>query len=386
MENIKIYAKTIESEAIEQIQHMANSVAYKDCTIRIMPDCHSGKGCTVGTVINIKDKVVPNTVGVDIGCGMLVYNLGNIFVDVQKLDEVINAKVPSGFASHETPIVEFPKLKNLHCVDNINLSNAMRQIGSLGGGNHFIELNIDKNNNKYLVIHSGSRHLGVEVCSYYQHLAYKMSTKTGLIRKEIIEKLKSEGREKEIQNELSKIKNTIFDKELAHLDGEYYKMYLDDMSIAQQYASLNRKTIADIIVKEMGWGIEDSFETIHNYIDIKNNILRKGAVSAMDGELLIIPINMHDGSLICMGKGNKDWLYSAPHGAGRLMSRTKAKETLSMSDYKNAMIGIYSSSVCESTLDEAPMAYKSIEEIMEAIEPTVNIITKIRPIYNFKAK
>lgn len=386
MEKLKIYAKTIDPEAIEQIHRMAKSEAYKDCTIRVMPDCHAGKGCTVGTVIDIKDKIIPNTVGVDIGCGMLVCELGNIFVDVPKLDDIINTKVPSGFASHETPIVEFPELENLHCIKKINLPNAMRQIGSLGGGNHFIELNIDQYANKYLVIHSGSRHLGVEVCSFYQKTAAELSTKSGLIRKEIIDKLKSEGREKDIQNELSKLKNTIFDKELAHLDNEYYKMYLDDMSIVQQYASLNRKMIADIIVKSMGWNVRYSFETIHNYIDVKTNILRKGAVSAMDDELLIIPINMRDGSLICKGKGNADWLYSAPHGAGRLMSRTKAKELLSMDEYKKEMNGIYSSSICESTIDEAPMAYKPIEEIMGAILPTVQILEQIKPVYNFKAK
>ncbi len=386
MEKLKIYAKTIEPEATEQVYRMAKSEAYSDCTIRIMPDCHAGKGCTVGTVIEIKDKIVPNTVGVDIGCGMLVCELGNIEIDLPKLDSVINTYVPSGFASHENVEFRYKALNRLYCKDKVDIDNAERQIGTLGGGNHFIEVNADDEGNKYLVIHSGSRHLGVEVCGYYQKLANKTLNDIGMAKRMFIETLKSEGREKEIEKEWAKVQKPKCDKELACLCGENYDMYLHDMQIVQKYAKLNRVVIATNIAYWMKWRYGDLFETIHNYIDIENKILRKGAVSANLGEKLIIPINMRDGSLICSGKGNTEWLNSAPHGAGRLMSRSKAKELLSMEEYSKEMNGIYTTSVCDSTLDESPMAYKPIEEIVECIKPTVEILTHIRPIYNFKAK
>lgn len=386
MEKLKIYAKTVEGEALEQIYRMNKSDAYNDCTIRIMPDCHAGKGCTVGTVIEVKDRVVPNSVGVDIGCGMLVSKIGKVDIDFALLDEKINKLIPSGFASHNSPKTFFDKLETLHCVKNIDLANAMKQIGTLGGGNHFIEVDVDNDNNKYLVIHSGSRHLGVEVCNYYQNIAYKSLNEMGTIKAELIARLKSEGRAKDIEKEWKMIQKPKCDKELSYLQGEMCERYLHDMSIVQEYASLNRRTMALIIFNAIGWRVKESFETIHNYIDVKNKILRKGAVSANLGEELIIPINMRDGSLICRGKGNADWLNSAPHGAGRLMSRSKAKEMLSMDEYNKEMRGIYTTSICNSTIDEAPMAYKPIEEIVECIEPTVDIITQIRPIYNFKAK
>lgn len=386
MEHLKIFARTIEPEATEQVYRMAKSEAYKDCTIRIMPDCHAGKGCTVGTVIQIKDRVVPNTVGVDIGCGMLVCSLGNIDVDLKELDEVINEKVPFGFASHERPIGDFPSLEELRCAKHVNLGNALRQIGSLGGGNHFIEVNENEQGEKFLVIHSGSRHLGVEVCEYYQNLAYKSLNEMSTIKRELVARLKRDGREKEIHRELAKVSKPKCDKELAYLEGDVMRDYFIDMEIVQHYAALNRRAIAGIITEAMGWRIRDGFETIHNYIDLREYVLRKGAVSARSGERLIIPINMRDGSLICKGKGNADWLCSAPHGAGRLMSRKQAKEQLSMDEFTQTMSGVYSTSVCESTIDEAPMAYKPMQEIIECIEPAVEIIDIIRPIYNFKAK
>lgn len=386
MEHLKIFARTIEPEATEQVYRMAKSEAYKDCTIRIMPDCHAGKGCTVGTVIEIKERVVPNTVGVDIGCGMLVCCLGNIDVDLKTLDEVINEKVPYGFASHEIPVGDFPALEELRCAKHVNLGNALRQIGSLGGGNHFIELNENAQGEKFMVIHSGSRHLGVEVCEYYQNLAYKSLNEMSTIKRELVARLKREGREKEIHRELAKVSKPKCDKGLAYLEGDIMRDYFIDMEIVQHYAALNRRAIAGIISEAMGWRIRDVFETIHNYIDLREYILRKGAVSACSGERLIIPINMRDGSLICKGKGNADWLCSAPHGAGRLMSRKQAKELLSMDEFTRTMSGVYSTSVCESTIDEAPMAYKPMQEIIECIEPTVEIIDIIRPIYNFKAK
>lgn len=384
--DLKIYAKTIEVEAQEQVYRMANSEAYSDCKIRIMPDCHAGKGCTVGTVIEIKDKVVPNTVGVDIGCGMLVCKLGDVDINLVNLDKVINEKIPYGFASHNNPVTHYDSLDKLKCRHTIDLDNALRQIGSLGGGNHFIEVNVDGKGDKYLVIHSGSRHFGVEVCKYYQELANKNLNNTGATKKALVEKLKAEGREREIENELKKFQSPKCDRELAYLDSKGLEDYLFDMAIVQSYASLNRKMMADIILKNMGLHAVDKFETIHNYVDIKNGIVRKGAVKADMGEILIIPINMRDGSLLCQGKGNKDWLCSAPHGAGRLLSRSKARKLLTMEDFKASMNGIYTTSVCESTIDEAPMAYKHIDEIIECIKPTVNIVNVIKPIYNFKAK
>lgn len=384
--DLKIYAKTIEAEATEQIYRMAKSEAYSGCSIRIMPDCHAGKGCTVGTVIKIKDRVVPNTVGVDIGCGMLVCALGDVDIDLAKLDKVINEKIPYGFASHERPVSNYEPLMLLRCGKAIDFGNAYRQIGSLGGGNHFIEVNVDDEGYKYLVIHSGSRHLGVEVCKYYQDLAYKKLNEVGAMKKALVERLKAEGREREIESEWKKFQRPKCDRELTYLEGKDLDDYLFDMAIVQGYASVNRMTMADIILKNMGLRAIDKFETIHNYVDIKNGIVRKGAVKADCGETLIIPINMRDGSLICMGKGNEDWLCSAPHGAGRLLSRSKAKELLAMEDFKAAMDGIYTTSVCESTIDEAPMVYKPMEEIIECIQPTVDIVNVIKPIYNFKAK
>ena len=384
--DLKIYAKTIEVEAQEQVYRMAKSEAYNDCKIRIMPDCHAGKGCTVGTVIKIKDRIVPNTVGVDIGCGMLVCALGDVDIDLAKLDKVINEKIPYGFASHERSVSKYEPLMLLKCGKTIDFDNAYRQIGSLGGGNHFIEVNVDDEGNKYLVIHSGSRHLGVEVCKYYQDLAYRNLNEVGAIKKALVERLKAEGREREIESELKKFQRLKCDKELTYLEGRDLDDYLHDMTIVQGYASINRKTMTDIILKSMGLRIIDEFETIHNYVDVKNKIVRKGAVKADYGETLIIPINMRDGSLICIGRGNEDWLCSAPHGAGRLLSRSKAKELLAIEDFKAAMDGIYTTSVCESTIDEAPMVYKPMEEIIECIQPTVDIVNIIKSIYNFKAK
>lgn len=386
MEKIKVFAKTIEDEAKEQINSMNVCEAYKDNIVRIMPDFHAGAGCTIGTVIAVTDMVVPNTVGVDIGCGMLVTDLGKIDLDLKEVDRIINERIPSGFSIHENPVTYFDMLNQLHCKDAIDIDFANRSIGSLGGGNHFIEVDVDSKGNSYLVIHSGSRNLGVKVCNHYQEKAVK-NLKTNR-NAEIIKKLKEEGRENEIQKTLQKEKAAAgkISKDLAYLEGEDLKEYLHDMQICQKYASLNRNTMAAIICEALCVGVHGQFETIHNYIDLPHKILRKGAVSAMNGELLIIPMNMRDGSLICRGKGNLDWLYSAPHGAGRLMSRKKAKETIDIDDFKQSMDGIYTTSVCDETKDEAPMVYKPMQEIMDCIEPTAEIIDVIKPIYNFKAK
>ena len=389
MEKLKVYAQTIEDEAVQQIKQMNESEAYKDCTVRIMPDCHAGAGCTIGTVIAIKDRIVPNTVGVDIGCGMLVTELGKQEVNLKALDAAIKQEVPSGFMVHAHAVAHFTKeLAELRCQNVLDMDFANRSIGSLGGGNHFIELDEDSDGNKYLVIHSGSRNLGVRVCKHYQDIAIDYCRRNSYNEQEIVKQLKAEGREKEIQAALqaAKAQSPKVDKELAYLEGEDLKDYLHDMSICQRYASLNRKVMAFAICDTLQLAIHEQFETIHNYIDLTHKILRKGAVSALNGEKLIIPMNMRDGSLICTGKGNIDWLYSAPHGAGRIMSRKKAKETLNVADFEQSMQGIYTTSVCAETLDEAPMVYKSMQEIIDCIKPTVDIEEIIKPVYNFKAK
>ena len=389
MEKLKVYAQTIEDEAVQQIKQMNESEAYKDCTVRIMPDCHAGAGCTIGTVIAIKDRIVPNTVGVDIGCGMLVTELGKQEVNLKALDAAIKQEVPSGFMVHAHAVAHFTKeLAELHCQNVLDMDFANRSIGSLGGGNHFIELDEDSDGNKYLVIHSGSRNLGVRVCKHYQDIAINYCRRNSCNEQEIVKQLKAEGREKEIQATLkaAKAQSPKVDKELAYLEGEDLKDYLHDMSICQRYASLNRRVMAFAICDTLQLAIHEQFETIHNYIDLTHKILRKGAVSALNGEKLIIPMNMRDGSLICTGKGNIDWLYSAPHGAGRIMSRKKAKETLNVADFEQSMQGIYTTSVCAETLDEAPMVYKSMQEIIDCIKPTVDIVEIIKPVYNFKAK
>lgn len=383
---VKVFAKTFEYEAYDQVKALANYEAYKDSTIRIMPDAHAGKGCTIGTTMTINDKVTPNLVGVDIGCGMLVIELGKIDPDFEKLDSAIRELIPSGFNIHPQPIESFIQLDNLKCAKQVDLNRAACSLGSLGGGNHFIELNVNEDIGEYyLVIHSGSRHLGVQVCNYYQNLAYTRLNEMSTIKNELIRVLKAQGREKEIQTELKKIKKPSCNKELAHLEGDAFTDYLHDMSIVQKYASTNRRLMAELITGAMMWRWKYSFETIHNYIDLDAMILRKGAVRAMKGERLIIPMNMRDGSLICVGKGNEDWNYSAPHGAGRLMSRAKAKESLSLDEFKSTMSGIYTTTVGTGTIDESPMAYKPMDEIIECITPTVDIIKIIKPVYNFKA-
>lgn len=321
-------------------------------------------------------------------CGMLAVYLPTKDIDLKKLDEVIRKTVPSGFSIHKKPIDNYD-LSSLYCYSAINDEYMQRSLGTLGGGNHFIEANRDSEGRIILVIHSGSRNLGVQVCNYYQKMAFdNLNKNTGV--KEVIERLKKEGREKEIQSELKKLKQDVVDKELAHLTGINFEKYIHDMEIVQYYARINRVKIFESIANEFGYSsfdymCFDYIETIHNYIDVDSMILRKGAVSAKKGEKLIIPMNMRDGSLICVGKGNEDWNYSAPHGAGRLMSRAKAKETISMQDFKDTMSDVYTTSVCESTLDEAPQAYKDMNEIISLIGDTVEIVDIIKPIYNFKA-
>ena len=377
---VKVFAETFENEAWEQVKKLANYSAYDNSTIRIMPDAHAGKGCTIGTTMTLHDMVTPNLVGVDIGCGMLVVDLGEIEIDFAKLDGVIKRFVPSGFDIHTQAWAKFDDLDELICMNSCDISRAIHSIGTLGGGNHFIEVDYsEKTGHKYLVIHTGSRHLGVEVCNYYKKIAESIEYHPELI----IEQLKNSGQQRLISEALKQYRSTC--KAKNYLSGESYENYLHDMLIAQRYAILNRHIIASMILSRLGLNAISEWETVHNYIDLESNILRKGAVSAKAGEKLLIPINMKEGSLICIGKGNKSWNYSAPHGAGRLMSRAQARNTLSVEEFKQSMSNIYSSTVCESTLDEAPMAYKPIEVITNDIKETVDVVTRIKPIYNYKA-
>ena len=381
---VNVYANTIEEEARIQISNLADYGPYRNSRIRIMPDVHAGKGCTIGTTMAINNAITPNLVGSDIGCGMLAAKLEDSSIDFDRLDNCIRKYIPSGFNIHDYPIWHFD-LSGLRCLDQIDISRADKSLGSLGGGNHFIEVDYsEKDKCYYLVIHTGSRNLGVQVCNYYQKLAIK-SMGDRKDRKELIKELKESGRENEISSEMAKLGPISIDKDLAYLTGENFKNYINDMEIVQFYAHSNRFHILDIIASTMGFIVDYAFETIHNYIDTFRMILRKGAVSAEFGERLIIPMNMYDGSLICVGKGNDEWNYSAPHGAGRLMSRTKAKENIKLADYEDIMDGIYSTSVNSSTIDEAPQAYKPMEEIISCIKDTVDIVDVIKPVYNFKA-
>lgn len=387
MNNYKIFASIIDDATQKQVEKTANSDAYKGCEIRIMPDCHAGIGCTVGSVIRFKDRVVPNTVGVDIGCGMLVTEIGKVDVDLALLDSIVTKKIPSGFNVHDQPF----NIRDWSMSFNAKIDNMdyiLRSIGTLGGGNHFIELDEDEDGNKYLVIHSGSRNLGVQVCNYWQKKGIENLTSTNAACKELIARLKAEGRQREIGEALKQIKKPQIDEELAYIEGSDLEAYLADMKQCQEYAVHNRMVMTGIICTAMGWTWKTGaqFSTIHNYIDIENKIIRKGAISAQKGEKVIIPMNMRDGSLICVGKGNEDWLCSAPHGAGRIMSRAQAFKQVHMDEFQKSMEGIYSTSVCEGTLDEAPQVYKSAYVIQKDIEPTVEILKVIKPIWNFKAK
>lgn len=348
-----------------------------------MPDCHAGAGCTIGTTMEIKDKITPNLVGVDIGCGILTVKLKETDIDLQKLDAVINEFVPNGFNTHTEPKAEFEFDKLL--AKNLNVGRAKLSIGSLGGGNHFIEVGKNSKDELFLVIHSGSRNIGGQVAKHYQDIAIENLTDNSKEREELIERLKKEGKQNEIGEELKKLKKPIINKDLAYLTGVYFDNYMHDMELMQKFAVLNRRTMANIILEKAELTEAEAFETIHNYIDFKRMILRKGAVSAENGETLLIPINMRDGSIIAKGKGNEDWNYSAPHGAGRLMGRNEAHKKLNFDEFKEQMKDVYSTSVLTETLDEAPNAYKSMNEIIEAIGETVDIIDIIKPIYNFKA-
>ena len=385
----KVFTDVVDEASISQVINLLNQPYVEGSRIRMMPDIHAGAGCTIGTTMTIGDKVCPNLVGVDIGCGMETVRIREKHIEMQKLDKLIRQEIPSGFGIRSTPhrFIQEVDLSELCCAKHVQIGKAELSIGTLGGGNHFIEADKDEDGNIYIVIHSGSRHLGLEIANYYQEAGYKaLTTYSKAETQEIIERLKAEGREKEISSQLKKLKKECkVPKPLAYVEGELLEQYLHDMAIAQEFARLNRKAMMDVIMKGMKLHAEETFTTIHNYIDVENGILREGAVSAQAGEKLLIPINMRDGSLICIGKGNEDWNYSAPHGAGRLMSRSEAKERFTVSEFKHEMEGIYSTSVSRSTLDESPMAYKGMQDIVDNIGPTAEIMSIIKPIYTFKA-
>lgn len=419
--DLKIFTNNIEPQAIEQIDLLLEQEAFKDCKVRIMPDVHSGKGCVIGFTADLGDKVIPNIVGVDIGCGMLCVELGNIELDLERLDNIINEYVPAGRNIRETKLIDYEKINELYCIRELkDTKNFNKAIGTLGGGNHFIEVDVDDDNNKYLVIHTGSRNMGNQVANYYQNLAIELcSGKDEMFNRkdEIIKTYKEQGRKQDIQKALKELENEYknnkpdLPEELCYLEGKYRDMYLHDMKICQEYASLNRRYIAIEILKNYGFRVQNfdvtgtkliyepyqnvnlnggtylnTFETIHNYICFKDNIVRKGAIKADKDEIVIIPINMRDGSIIAKGKGNADWNNSAPHGAGRIMSRNQARNTFQLDEFVKSMQGIYSTSVVDSTIDEAPFVYKPMQEIIDNIGDTVDIVKIIRPIYNFKAK
>lgn len=442
MKDLKIFTENIEEEAIKQIDLLLEQEPFRNCKVRIMPDVHAGKGCVIGFTADLGDKVIPNIVGVDIGCGMLCVELGNIEIDLEKLDKVINECIPAGRNIREHKLLDFELINELYCLRELKETKKFNKaIGTLGGGNHFIEVDVDEDNNKYLVIHTGSRNLGKQVAEYYQNLAIELcSGKEEMYQKkaEIIKTYKEQGRKSEIQKALKELETEYknnkpnLPNELCYLTGKYREMYLHDMKICQEYASQNRMNIAKIILEKylnakcipelhprnieelikntartsglfilknkdglkadkygghFEWsGYVSLFETIHNYISFEDNLVRKGAIRAKKGEKVLIPINMRDGSIIAIGKGNKDWNNSAPHGAGRLMSRNKAKEMFKLQEFKESMKDIFSTSIVEETIDEAPFCYKSMQEIIDNIQDTVEIQKIIRPIYNFKAK
>lgn len=387
------YAKTVEESAIEQIRRMCDYELTRDSTVRIMPDVHAGKGCTIGTTMTVKDKICPNIVGVDIGCGMYTVKLTGQKPDFEVIDEICHF-IPSGTNVWEGRVEKFD-LTALRCYRSLTNSKRLnRSLGTLGGGNHFIEIDLASDGTYYLVIHSGSRNLGKQVAEIYQQLAVDLHMgKEDYFRQrdEIIQSYKLEGRRSEIQAALEALKNSYETQVLAvpedicWLYGSFMDDYLHDVEICQRFARRNREKMAEIILERSGLIAVESFHTIHNYIDTQEMILRKGAVAAHDGEKLLIPINMRDGSIVAVGKGNPEWNYSAPHGAGRLMSRSQAMESIGIDEYRAAMQGIYTSSVNEKTIDEAPMAYKSKEDIIEMIGGCVDIVDIMKPVFNFKA-
>lgn len=395
--DLKIFAETVEQAALSQIYRLAAQACFRGAKIRIMPDTHAGAGCVIGFTADLGDKVVPNLVGVDVGCGMLVANIGQTELDLDVLDRVVRRDIPNGSAVNERGMrVEFGEMEDMRMYRHLrNVEHLQSSIGSLGGGNHFIEVDADAEGNKYVVIHSGSRNLGQQVCKHYQKLAVEQcNAHTKEIKTEInetIERLKSEGRQKESSGAIKAIKEKYgrMDKvpvDLCYLTGDARADYLHDMKLCQEFAWRNRLEMLNRILKGMKVrNVVEQWQTVHNYVDFSDNIIRKGAIRCGAGERVIIPLNMRDGSIIAVGKGNADWNCSGPHGAGRLMSRREAKESLSMDDFRKSMSGVYTTCVGRGTIDESPMAYKNAAEIIGGIGDTAEVVEVIKPIYNFKA-
>jgi len=398
-----VYATTVDENSLAQIKKLCDQKFTEGEQIRIMPDTHQGTGCVIGFTMTLKNlSVCPNLVGVDIGCGILVSKFANSEIDLERLDAIIHEKVPSGMSVNESSLPSFVDLTDLKCYEFLRHTNRLNQsMGTLGGGNHFIEVDIDEAGNKYLVIHSGSRNLGVQVCEFYQNLAIEkcgdlkgIRDRYNFIIEENIDKLKHCGKQIKIQEMIeaqrvlmnAEIEKAVPDKNLAFLTGDDFDNYINDMTICQNWANENRITMANTIASNLGIGFSEWFDTVHNYINVEDLILRKGAISAKYGEKVAIPLNMQDGTIIATGLGNPEWNQSAPHGAGRLMSRTAARSRIKMSDFKKSMEGIYTTSVCGDTIDEAPQAYKSAEEILANIKDTCKVLEVIHPVYNFKAK
>lgn len=397
MSDLKIFAEEVEDQAVDQIRRLISLKPFENCKIRIMPDVHAGAGCVVGFTADLGDKVIPNLIGVDIGCGIMTCELGNINIDYVQLDRVIREFVPAGFNVHnEEKYFARSMVNQLYCKEDLkNKDHIYRSLGTLGGGNHFIEIDQDEEGCKYLVIHTGSRNLGTQVCDIYQRRAIGTLVGKDKMKErmnQLIKEYKQQGREDELEEAIEKFKkdwesNTPeVPKDLCWLEGEWRKKYLHDMQICQEFANFNRDEIRSTICQKMEWyGNITIFDTVHNYIDFEDNIARKGSISAKKGKRVIIPMNMRDGCIIGIGKGNEDWNCSAPHGAGRKMSRTAAKNNLTMDEYEESMKGIFTTSVDESTIDEAPMAYKSMDMILRMVEATIDIEKIIKPVYNFKA-
>ena len=387
------YCDEMDDTARQQIQEMCDQRVFAGSKIRIMPDVHAGSSCTIGTTMTIGDRAVPNLVGVDIGCGMETIVLEKRRIDFDLLDRVIRQRVPSGQSVREAPhpLNDEMDLDALRCRSAIDPDRARLSLGTLGGGNHFIEVDRDDEGRLYLVIHSGSRNLGAQTASHYQRLGWKALNRVPDERRQaLIDRYKAEGREKEIADALRRLSEDFagpqdVPERFAYVEGETLADYIHDMKLVQRFAVLSRQAMAREILEGLGLHPAYLFTTIHNYIDTERRILRKGSVSAQKGERLLIPINMRDGALICVGRGNPDWNCSAPHGAGRLLSRTAAQGTLSLDAFQRQMRGIYTTCVSQSTLDESPMAYKGIDAILSQIGPTAEVVTRIRPVYNFKA-
>lgn len=394
----QVFASSLDDDPREQIEMLLDQDFIQGAKVRIMPDVHSGKGCVIGFTADMGEKIIPNIVGVDIGCGVITVKLGEAYPDFPKLDKIIRESIPVGVKVRSDIAVEFDRLEELYCYREIdNTKRILKSIGTLGGGNHFIEVGEDSKGLKYLVIHTGSRNLGKQIADYYQNIAIELcSGKEEFFtrKEELINRHMEQGKNSGIKGALIELEKEYahlepkYPKDLCFLTGKYAQEYLHDMKISQEYASLNRRTIADIILKQAtGRGLEfyEYFETIHNYIDFRDNVIRKGAISAKKGEEVLIPLNMRDGSILGIGKGNEDWNNSAPHGAGRLLSRKQAKKKHSLEEYIETMEGVYSTTVNKDTLDENPKAYKPKEEILENLDETVEVLEFIKPLYNFKS-